>query len=186
MIANAVPAREPVAARVDEQPGDGPERRHQRERAHPSPSLDPARDRKLREHDRERVDEEDRADLTLAQVGLVARERGEEGEERVPGRDEHEVQRPEAEERLMPEDGRIGGGHVSDLVLGDTGIVDEGEHADIRQERERVEHEQDGERRRIADDGDQARRQAAEADAQVHRHALLGEGRVPAGRRAQP
>ena len=86
----------------------------------------------------------------------------------------------------MPEDGRIGGWRVSDLVLGDTGIVDESEHSDIRQERERVEHEQDGECRRIADDGDQARRQAAEADAQVHRHALLGEGRVPAGRRAQP
>ena len=179
------PGGEPVAARVDEQPGDGPERRHQRERAHPSSSLDPARDRKLREHDRERVDEEDRADLTLAQVGLVARERGEEGEERVPGRDEHEVQRPEAEEGLVPEDGRVGGGCVSDLVLRHSGIRHEGEHADVREERDGVEHEQDRERRRIADDGDQARREPAEPDSEVHRHALLREGCVPAGRRSQ-
>ena len=145
--------REPVAARVDEQPGDGPERRHQRERAHPTASLDPARDRQLREHDRERVDEEDRADLMLAQVGLVAREGGEEGEERVPGRDEHEVEGPEAEERLVPQHGRVGRRGVSPTSSsGDPGIRHEEEHADVREERERVEHEEHRERGRIADD----------------------------------
>jgi hypothetical protein len=95
------PGREPVAARVDEQPGDRPEERHQRERAHAAAPLDPARERQLREHDRERVDEEDRADLPLAQAGLVAREGGEEVEQRISRRNEQEVQRPEAEEGLV-------------------------------------------------------------------------------------
>ena len=176
---------EPVAARVDDQPGDRPEQRHQDECTHPPAPLDPARERELDQHDRDRVDEEDCADLPLAQLRLVTREGREKGEQRVPGGDEEEVQRPEPEKRLVSKDGPVRRGRLSNLVRRDARIVDEREHDDVGEERECVEHEQDRERRRFADDRDPACREAAEADPEVHRDPLLGEGCVATGRRRQ-
>src|SRR4051795_8912872 len=65
---------EPQAARLDEQPGKYPKGGHERKGAHAASSFDRARDRQLDDHDQRRVDEEDRADLALADVRLVARE----------------------------------------------------------------------------------------------------------------
>ena len=150
--------REPVAARVDEEPGDRPEQRHQHERAHPAPALDPARERQLDQHDRHRVDEEDGADLMLADLRLVAREGGEEGEQRVPGRDEEEVQRPEAEEGLVAKDRCVRRGCVACLVRGDARVANKCQHAEVGEECERIQDEENRECGRVVDARDQAGR----------------------------
>src|SRR6266511_3063764 len=92
----------------------------------------------------------------------VASEGGAEAEERVAGGNEEEVERPEAEERLVPE------------------------HADVGEEGKRVEDEEHGERRRVVDPSDRAGRESAEPDAEVHRHALLRERGVTARGRREP
>ena len=86
----------------------------------------------------------------------------------------------------MPHDLCVRGGRVSDLLRRDAGVVDEGEHPDVAQERERVQDEQDGERRRVVHLRDRAGHEATEPDPEVHRHALLSECGVPAGGGRQP
>ena len=57
---------EPGARRVDEQPGGGPEQRHQRQRPHAALALDQARERSCASTITPGVDREDQADLALA------------------------------------------------------------------------------------------------------------------------
>src|SRR5207244_2257656 len=92
---------EPEAGGVDPEPGKRPQERHQRQRTQPSPPFDPARERKLNEHDRQRVEEEDESDLALRDMAVVADERWEQIDERIPRTDEQEVQRPEADEETV-------------------------------------------------------------------------------------
>jgi hypothetical protein len=115
---------------------------------------------------------------------VVAHERREEVEERVARRDEREVERPEAEEEAVAEDVAVRARRLALAQRFRPRVVDEREHADVREERQAVEHEQDGERRRVVDRRDEPAGQAAESDAQIHRHALLRErGVQPLGRR---
>ena len=118
---------EPGAGRVDEEPRDGPEERHQRQRPHPPPPLDPARERQLGEHDHAGVEGEHEPDLAFGDVALVGRELGEEREQRVAGGDEEEVERPEPEEGPVAQHGAVGGGRGR-LAGGDARVVDEEEH----------------------------------------------------------
>ena len=177
---------EPVAGRVHTEPRDGPEDRHQRERAQAALPFEPAGDRELREHDRDRVEEEDGADLSLAQAAVVADERREEVEQRVARGDEEEVQRPQAEEQPVAQHLAVRAGGLALAERRRAGVADEREHADVGEEREPVEDEQDGERRRRVGVRDQAAGQPAEADAEVHRDALLRERGVKSRGRRQP
>ena len=126
------------------------------------------------------------ADLALADVRLVARERRHEVEERVAGRDEEEVQHPEPDEQPVAQHGAVGRRRVR-VSFGGARVVDEREHDDVGEERRRVDEEEHGE----ATPGSTTLAisppvEPAEADAEVHRHALLRERRVPARGRRQP
>ena len=58
-------------------------------------------ERELREDDRERVDEEDEADLPLGHPRLVLREHGEHLEQRVAGGDVEDVQADDSEKHAI-------------------------------------------------------------------------------------
>ena len=59
-------------------------------------------DRKLREHDHDGVDEEDRADRPLGHAHLALREHGKELEAGHAREDEQRVERDDADERPVP------------------------------------------------------------------------------------
>ena len=118
----------PVASTSE--PGDRPDQRHERERPHPAPAFDQVRERQLGEHDHAGVDREDEPDLALADAGVIARELGEEVHQRVSGGDEEEVQRPEAEEGLVPEDGAVARRRGTGGRL-DAWVGDEREHGEV-------------------------------------------------------
>ena len=105
-----------------------------------------------------RVDEEEHADLALAHMRVVACERRHEVEERVARGDEEEVQRPQADEEPVAQDCAVRRRSVDAVLLGDARVVDEEEHADVGEERRRVDEEENREGRRDARRSRSARR----------------------------
>jgi hypothetical protein len=176
---------QPERADEDDDPRKREAARHHRERAHPAAALDEAGDRKLREHERARVAEEDEADPPLGDAVVVLREHRQELELRVAGRDEDDVQRHDRDERAIAQDVAVPACH--DLVRRRRlGVGDEGQHGDHREVGRDVEEEEDGEARRIRGRCDQPAHEPAEADAGVDGDPLERERGVSFPVRRQP
>ena len=95
---------------------------------------------------------------------MVPRERRDEVEERIAGGDEQEVERPEADEEPVAQDGAIRRRLLPVLVADTLGIVHECEHADVREERRGVDEEQHRERGGVRDARDQPARKTTQTD----------------------
>ena len=177
------PPVEPVADGRDPEERDPPDDAHQREPAHPAPSLDELYDGQLRERDDERYLEPEDADRALAHVRRVLRERRQElARDGDPGADEDDVERDIREEGAVAE-------HVGVAArlrgLFASRCRNETQDRDEDEERCGVDQEEDRERAGVSRARDQAGNEAAERESEVHRHPLLGECGVPARRRRQ-
>ena len=162
-----------------------PEDAEQRERAHsPAPFGEPG-DRQLREHDHERVHEEDERRSRLADARLVLRETGSSRAGHA-GEDEQRVERDHAHEHAVSQHVAVAARRPRRAALARRlAGRQRSEHAEVHEEG----RARRGGRGAVNVPGSSVvaispPASAAEADAEVHHHPLHRERRVPAvGRR---
>jgi hypothetical protein len=169
----------------NDQQGGGPNDPERGERPHPPMSLEDSRHRQLREHDHDRVEEEEDADPTFRDPRLVLRVDRQCLQLRHPCRDEDEVEADHGHEDAVSQHLAVAARPCrlpSDLRR----LGHAEQHDRVEEERGGVAEEKDRERVRIARRRYQAPGEPAEADAEVHHHALHGEGLVALLLRRQP